>query len=243
MMQRLCADNLYKKYKDKSIVNGISFEALSGQITGVVGPNGAGKTTFFYMLMGLVKPDSGSVLLNDLDITDLPLYQRARIGLGYLPQDVSIFRGLTVGQNIMSVLEVKYSNKDERQQMLQDILSEFEIKHLSNEIANSLSGGQRRRVEIARIMAMQPQFLLLDEPFAGVDPIAISEIKNIIINLKHKGMGVIITDHNVRDAFSMTDCAYVVYDGKILTHGKVDDIIKNEMVKDVYLGESFAGGV
>jgi lipopolysaccharide export system ATP-binding protein len=235
----LAAYNLKKQYKERVVVRDISFKALSGEITGILGPNGAGKTTFFYMLMGLVMADSGRVLLDEADITSLPLYQRARIGLGYLPQEVSIFRGLTVADNIMAVLEMRHEDQQVRKQILDEILEQFAISHLRSASAVALSGGERRRLEIARAMAMQPTFLLLDEPFAGVDPIAIAEIKDLILKLKAQGTGVIITDHNVRDALPMTDRSYVIYDGEVLAEGAPNDIIANQQVKERYLGDAF----
>jgi lipopolysaccharide export system ATP-binding protein len=240
-MQVLAAHNLKKDFKGRSVVRDISFNAFGGQITGVLGPNGAGKTTFFYMLMGLVMPDAGSVMLNEVAITSLPLYQRARIGLGYLPQEVSVFRGLTVEENIMAVLELQSSDKVMLEERLVDILRDFSIAHLRKSKAMSLSGGERRRLEIARAVAMRPTFLLLDEPFAGVDPIAINDIKGLILKLKDQGVGVIITDHNVRDALPMTDRSYIIYEGSVLAEGTPAEIIANRQVKDIYLGNSFSG--
>lgn len=227
-----------KSFGQRSVVKDVSFELRAGEIVGVLGPNGAGKTTSFYMVMGIVMPDSGSILLGEHDITTLPMYKRARLGIGYLPQDTSIFRGLSVEENIMAVLEI-HAKDVERSSKLESLLSEFSITHLRKSKAMSLSGGERRRVEIARALAAEPKFLLLDEPFAGVDPIAISDIKSMILNLKRRNIGLIITDHNVRDALPIMDRAYIVYEGLILASGLPDDILSNKDVQEVYLGNSF----
>ncbi len=239
---RLRVEKIGKSFKGRRVVRDVSFEVRSGQIIGVLGPNGAGKTTSFYMVTGLIYPDTGSIYLDDIDITNLPMYQRARLGIGYLPQEASIFRGLTVEENILAILELKVTDYKERAHQLDELLAEFSITHLRHVSSIALSGGERRRVEIARAIAMKPSFLLLDEPFAGIDPIAVSEIKELVIQLKNRGIGVIITDHNVRDALSIIEEAYIFHDGAVLASGKPSDIIKNKKVKEIYLGDSFAKG-
>lgn len=238
-MRNLRVKNIGKAFKGKRVVRDVSFDVHSGQIVGILGPNGAGKTTSFYMITGLIYPDQGSVFLDDVDVTNIPMYQRARLGIGYLPQESSIFRGLTVEENIMAVLEIRYKSEKEREHILEDLLSEFSITHLRNSPSISLSGGERRRVEIARAIAMNPAFLLLDEPLAGIDPIAISEIKDLILRLKKKGIGIIITDHNVRDALSIIEKAYIIHDGAVMVSGTPDEIVANKKVREIYLGDSF----
>jgi lipopolysaccharide export system ATP-binding protein len=232
-------EHLKKKYKDKEVISDINLEIKSGEVVGLLGPNGAGKTTSFYMIVGLIKADGGRILLNDLDITKLPIYERANIGIGYLPQEPSIFKSMTVKNNIYSILEIIQKNKKERVKKLNSLLDEFSIKHLERSIASTLSGGERRRVEIARALASDPSFILLDEPFAGIDPIAVGDIMNIIKQLKNKGIGVLITDHNVRETLAIVDRAYIVYQGKILRSGNRKEIFSDDNVKKVYLGESF----
>lgn len=239
-MKSLRVKNIGKAFKGRRVVRDVSFEVHAGQIVGILGPNGAGKTTSFYMVTGLIYPDQGSVLLDDIDVTHIPMYQRARLGIGYLPQESSIFRGLTVEENITAVLEIKYQDAKDREHILEDLLAEFSISHLRNSPAISLSGGERRRVEIARAIAMNPSFLLLDEPLAGIDPIAISEIKELILRLKKKGIGVIITDHNVRDALSIIEKAYIIHDGSVMLSGTPEEIINDKKVREIYLGDSFA---
>lgn len=231
--------NLGKTYGNKPAVRDISFSLSNGEAIGILGPNGAGKTTTFYMVMGLIKPDYGKILLKGKDITFLPMYQRARMGLGYLPQESSIFRGLTVEQNIMSILEITEPLAINRQRKLDDLLAEFSITHLHNVPAVALSGGERRRVEIARALASDPLFMLLDEPLAGIDPIAVAEVRNLIAKLKDRGIGVLITDHNVRETLSIVDRAYIIHDGMVLEEGAPSKIIRSKAVKDVYLGEQF----
>jgi len=238
-MRNLRVKNIGKAFKGKRVVRDVSFDVHSGQIVGILGPNGAGKTTSFYMITGLIYPDQGSVFLDDVDVTNIPMYQRARLGIGYLPQESSIFRGLTVEENIMAVLEIRYKSEKEREHILEDLLSEFSITHLRNSPSISLSGGERRRVEIARAIAMNPAFLSLDEPLAGIDPIAISEIKDLILRLKKKGIGIIITDHNVRDALSIIEKAYIIHDGAVMVSGTPDEIVANKKVREIYLGDSF----
>lgn len=232
--------NIGKTYSGRRVVRDVSFEVASGQIIGILGPNGAGKTTSFYMVTGLVFPDVGQVFLDDLEITKLPMYQRARLGISYLPQEPSIFKGLTVEENIMAVLEIVENDDQRRENRLEELLGEFSISHLRRSPALALSGGERRRVEIARALATNPDFLLLDEPLAGIDPIAIAEIKELVIHLKKRGIGVIITDHNVRDALAIIDLAYIIHEGTVLTHGTPKQIIANKEVKKIYLGDNFA---
>ena len=231
--------NIGKSYNGRRVVRDVSFEVASGQIVGILGPNGAGKTTSFYMVTGLVFPDVGQVLLDDADITNLPMYQRARLGISYLPQEPSIFKGLTVEENIAAILEVVEPDSQIRENRLEELLGEFSISHLRMSPAVALSGGERRRVEIARSIATNPDFLLLDEPLAGIDPIAISEIKELVMHLKKRGISVIITDHNVRDALSIIDTAYIIHEGVVLTHGTPKQIVANKEVKKIYLGEDF----
>lgn len=232
--------NLGKTYGNKTAVKDISFSLKPGEAIGLLGPNGAGKTTTFYMVMGLIKPDYGTISLYNSDITYLPMYRRARMGLGYLPQETSIFRGLTVEQNIMSILELTEPIAINRQNRLEELLSEFSISHLRNVSAVSLSGGERRRVEIARALASNPMFMLLDEPLAGIDPIAVAEVRNLIAKLKDRGIGVLITDHNVRETLGIVDRAYIIHDGEVLEEGEPEKIVNSKLVKQVYLGEQFS---
>ena len=240
MQHKLVIKQIGKSYDGRSVVRDVSFEVESGSVVGLLGPNGAGKTTTFYMVMGLVEPDYGSIELDGADITGLPVYRRARLGIGYLPQESSVFRGLNVEQNINAVLEFHEPDPIKREDKLSSLLAEFSIEHLRYSSSLTLSGGERRRLEIARSLAMNPRFILFDEPLAGIDPIAVDEIANIISHLKKRGIGVLITDHNVREAFGMIDYAYIIYDGKILSSGKPKDIIKDNSVKKVYLGEKFS---
>ncbi|MBN1324997.1 MAG: LPS export ABC transporter ATP-binding protein [Alphaproteobacteria bacterium] len=221
------------------VLKDISMEVKQGESVGLLGPNGAGKTTAFYCITGQLSSTGGQIFLNSQDITHLPFYQRARLHIGYLPQENSVFRGLTVEQNIMAILEVVEPDKKKRKQKLDDLLDEFSITSLRKSPATSLSGGERRRVEIARALANDPKFILLDEPFAGIDPIAVNDIRGLVSQLKNRGLGVIITDHNVRETLGITDRSYVLHDGKILKHGTTTEIVKDEMVKKVYLGEDF----
>ena len=231
--------NLCKQFRQRSVVHGVSIAIDSGEIVGLLGPNGAGKTTSFYMLSGLIKPDSGSVLLNGKEITLLPMYRRAQLGLGYLPQESSIFRGLTVEQNILVPLEIIYSNRQQRQQRLDQLLAELAIEHLRKTPAVALSGGERRRTEIARALAGNPKFLLLDEPFAGIDPIAITEIRSLILLLRQQGIGILITDHNVRETLKIVNRAYIIHSGQVLRQGSPAEIIQDPLVREVYLGNAF----
>lgn len=238
-MKTLSVKNLSKKYGKKTVIRDISFEIKQGEVVGLLGPNGAGKTTCFYMTVGLVKVGQGNIFINDLDITHMPMYQRARLGVGYLPQEASIFRGMSAEENIYAILEIVEPNKKKRDQRLEELLEEFSITHIRKSHALSLSGGERRRVEIARALAANPSFILLDEPFAGIDPIAVNDIRLMVAHLTSKNIGVLITDHNVRETLSIVDRAYIVYDGVILTHGTKEEVINNEEVKKVYLGDDF----
>lgn len=231
---------LGKRYGNRPVVRDVSLQVHRGEVVGLLGPNGAGKTTCFYMITGLIRPDYGSITLMGNDITRLPMYRRARLGVGYLPQEASIFRGLTVEQNIMAVLEVHESENDSRHAMLEELLGEFSISHLRQTPAIALSGGERRRVEIARALASRPSFVLLDEPLAGIDPIAISEIRDLVMQLKNRGIGVLITDHNVRETLEVIDRAYIIHDGRVLMEGTPQEIVGNADVRRVYLGEKFS---
>lgn len=236
----LTANGLAKAYKGRKVVKNVSLAVKQGQIVGLLGPNGAGKTTSFYMIVGLVANDSGSIMLNGEDMTFEPMHVRARKGLGYLPQEASIFRKLTVYQNIMAILETrKELNAIAREEKLESLIEEFNIGHIRDNLGMSLSGGERRRVEIARALAADPQFILLDEPFAGVDPISVGDIKKIIIHLKNRGIGVLITDHNVRETLDVCELAYIVSHGELIAQGNADEILANQQVRDVYLGEQF----
>ena len=237
---KIHAAELVKTYHNRNVVDGITLEIAKGEIVGLLGPNGAGKTTTFYMIVGLVKPDGGRVLLDGQDITDLPMYRRARMGIGYLPQEASVFRKLTVAENILLVLEMSGMGKRERNKRLQELLDELGIAHLSKQRGQVLSGGERRRTEIARSLAANPHFILLDEPFTGVDPIAIGDIQDIIIHLREKGIGIVITDHNVRETLAITDRAYIISDGKTRTAGSSQDLPNDPIAKQFYLGDRFA---
>jgi lipopolysaccharide export system ATP-binding protein len=235
----LRAEGLQKRYRKRTVVHDVSLAVESGEVVGLLGPNGAGKTTCFYMILGLVPIDSGSVMLDQQDVTHMPIYRRSRLGLSYLPQEASIFRKLTVSQNIQAVLELQGHGEDEIESRLADLLDDLHIGHLRDNPALSLSGGERRRVEIARALATNPRFILLDEPFAGVDPIAVIDIQQIIRFLKERDIGVLITDHNVRETLGICDHAYIINQGTVLAFGKPEEIIYNETVRKVYLGENF----
>jgi lipopolysaccharide export system ATP-binding protein len=236
----LRAQGLVKAYRKRTVVNKIDIEVNRGEIVGLLGPNGAGKTTTFYMVVGLVKPDSGKVMLDDEDMTKRPMFQRARKGISYLPQEASVFRKLTVEENIVAVLEGLNISSFERKKKARSLLRELNILHIKNAMAYSLSGGERRRVEISRALATSPVFILLDEPFAGIDPIAVSDIQSIISHLRDKGIGVLITDHNVRETLSITDRAYIINGGKIIASGLPNDVAQDEKVKEIYLGDRFS---
>ena len=236
----LYATGLGKRYKKRPVVRNVSLSLQRGEAVGLLGPNGAGKTTTFYMITGLVQPDEGRVMMDGHDVTMLPMYRRARLGLGYLPQEASIFRGLTVEQNISAALEVVEPESDRRAAMLDELLAEFGIAHLRRAPALALSGGERRRCEIARALATHPSYILLDEPLAGIDPIAVGEIRDLVKHLKDRGIGVLITDHNVRETLEIIDRAYILHDGKVLMEGNPQEIVANEDVRRVYLGEKFS---
>lgn len=236
----LIAEDLGKRYKKRPVVSGVSLAIQRGEAVGLLGPNGAGKTTCFYMITGLVQPDYGRIVLDGQDITSLPMYRRARAGIGYLPQEASIFRGLSVEDNIRAVLEVVETNRDAREAMLDALLAEFSVTHLRRTPALALSGGERRRVEIARALASNPNFILLDEPFAGIDPIAVGDIRDLVSHLKGRGIGVLITDHNVRETLDVIDRAYIIHNGMMLMEGAPSDIVGNEDVRRVYLGDRFS---
>jgi lipopolysaccharide export system ATP-binding protein len=236
----LAASNLGKAFKKRPVLRDVSLSVQRGEVVGLLGPNGAGKTTSFYIVTGLISPDYGLISLDGEDITGLPMYRRARLGIGYLPQEASIFRGLTVENNIRAMLEVSEPLTDQREAKLDDLLAEFSLTHLRRTPALALSGGERRRVEIARALASNPSFMLLDEPLAGIDPIAVSDIRELITHLKDRGIGVLITDHNVRETLDIVDRAYILHDGKVLMEGKPDEIVKHQDVRRVYLGERFS---
>lgn len=241
---KLIASNVSKAYGKKVVLKEFNIEANQGEIVALLGPNGAGKTTSFYIIVGIASATNGNILLDNKDITTLPLYERAKLGIGYLPQEASIFRKLSVEDNLRVALEAKYGtkskqNKQKIAEKLEQLLTEFHIQHVRKSLGAILSGGERRRVEVARILAIEPSFLLLDEPFAGVDPIAVNDIKNLVVSLKSRGIGVIITDHNVRETLEIVDRAYILFDGKIICRGTPEDIVKNEQVRSVYLGDDF----
>ncbi len=239
-VQTLTIKHLAKNYNKRWVVKDVSFSMESGQIVGLLGPNGAGKTTSFYMVVGLVRMDKGEVYLDDLDLSDLAMHERARKGIGYLPQEASIFRKLTISENIMAILETrKDMTKAQRQQRLAELLADFKITHIKDSLGMSVSGGERRRAEIARALAADPKFMLLDEPFAGVDPISVGDIKDIITTLKDRGIGVLITDHNVRETLAICEHAYIVSEGALLAEGTPEEILANETVRKVYLGDDF----
>lgn len=239
MKNKLVAQNISKSYNKKPVLQDVSIDLKQGEAVGLLGPNGAGKTTLFSIIIGITKTDNGRLGLGDHDITNLPIYLRARLGISYLPQESSIFRGLTVKNNIKAILEVKNFTKEEIEEKASKLLDEFSISHLQNKIATTLSGGERRRLEIARSLASNPDFILLDEPLAGIDPIAVNDIKNLVSHLKERNIGILITDHNVRETLDIVDRAYIIYDCKILMHGIPSEIIDNTKVREVYLGETF----
>ncbi|MDR2979064.1 MAG: LPS export ABC transporter ATP-binding protein [Bacteroidales bacterium] len=232
-------EGLVKKYKSRTVVNNASFEVKQGEIVGLLGPNGAGKTTSFYMIVGMIKPFSGKILLNDKDITELPMYKRAKLGISYLPQEASVFRGLSVEDNICAVLQYSKLTKEEQKDKLESLISEFNIQKVRKNKGNNLSGGERRRCEIARCLATDPKFILLDEPFAGVDPIAVEDIQQIVAKLKDKNIGILITDHNVHETLTITDRSYLLFEGSILKSGTSEELAADEHVKRVYLGKNF----
>lgn len=236
---KLHTTNIQKSYKGRKVVKGVTVEVSQGEIVGLLGPNGAGKTTSFYMIVGLVKPDEGKVYLDNQEITKLPMYKRSQMGVGYLPQEVSVFRKLSVEDNIMAILEMTDLNKQERHKKLEKLLDEFSLQHVRKNMGNSLSGGEKRRTEIARALATDPKFVLLDEPFAGVDPIAVEDIQTIVAELKNRNIGILITDHNVQETLSITDRAYLLFEGSILKAGTAEELASDEQVRKVYLGQNF----
>jgi len=236
---KLRAEKLVKQYKQKRVVNDVSIYVEQGEIVGLLGPNGAGKTTSFYMTVGLVHPDEGNIYLNDEDITELPMYKRAQKGVGYLPQEASVYRDLSVEDNIKAVLELTKLSKAEQAAKLESLLDEFSLHRVRKNLGKVLSGGERRRTEIARALATDPKFILLDEPFAGVDPIAVEDIQTIVYKLKNKNIGILITDHNVQETLSITDRAYLLFEGKLLKQGTAEELAEDEMVRKVYLGKNF----
>lgn len=236
---QLVTENLVKKYRKRVVVDHVSFNVNQGECVGLLGPNGAGKTTSFYMTVGIVKPDEGRVMLGDEDITSLAMYKRAQKGLGYLPQEASVFRTLSVEDNIRAVLEMTTLSKKDQKEKLESLIEEFGLERVRHNMGNVLSGGERRRCEIARALAVNPKFILLDEPFAGVDPIAVEDIQQIVAKLKHRNIGILITDHNVHETLSITDRAYLLFEGKILKAGTARELAEDEMVRKVYLGQNF----
>ncbi|MEJ7912203.1 MAG: LPS export ABC transporter ATP-binding protein [Chitinophagaceae bacterium] len=239
METRIHTSELVKQYGSRTVVNHVSVEVKQGEIVGLLGPNGAGKTTTFYMVVGLIKPDEGEVFLNDTNITKLPMYKRAQLGIGYLPQEASIFRKLTVEENIIAVLEMKGLSKRDQREKLETLLDEFRLQHVRKSNGDVLSGGERRRTEIARALAVNPKFILLDEPFAGIDPIAVEDIQTIVGRLKHQNIGILITDHNVTETLSICDRAYLLIEGKIFKHGTAEELAADDQVKRLYLGRNF----
>ena len=239
-MTTLAAKHLIKTYNKRNVVNGVSLHVNTGEVVGLLGPNGAGKTTSFYMMVGLIKADEGEILLDSLDITQHPMHLRARLGVGYLPQEPSVFRKLSVADNLRAVLQIRPDlTEGQMELIIEELLEEFHIPHLRNQMAMSLSGGERRRVEIARALASNPQFILLDEPFAGVDPISVEDIQKIIEHLKDRGIGILITEHNVQETLGICSRAYILNEGRVIAEGSTDDIVKNEEVRKVYLGNNF----
>ena len=235
----LRVEGLVKQYKKRKVVNNVSLEVNQGEIVGLLGPNGAGKTTSFYMIVGFIRPDMGAVYFNNSEITDVAMYQRAQLGIGYLPQEVSVFRKLSVEDNLMSILEMTKLTKKERHMKMESLLEEFSLTHVRKNMGNVLSGGEKRRVEIARCLTVDPKFILLDEPFAGVDPIAVEDIQSIVLKLKERNIGVLITDHNVQETLHITDRAYLLFEGSILKHGTAEELATDEQVRKVYLGQNF----
>jgi len=235
----LASDSLVKIYGKRKVVNEVSINLARGEVVGLLGPNGAGKTTCFYMIVGMIKPEAGRVFLDGEDITGLPMYKRARKGIGYLPQEASIFRNLTVEENLMAILETLPISDSERKERLERLLNELNIEHLRRNYGYQLSGGERRRVEITRSLVTEPSFMLLDEPFAGIDPIAVADLQNIVTSLKDKGLGVLITDHNVRETLSITDRSYIMYEGTIKRSGTAEELTNDPVVREIYLGEAF----
>jgi len=240
LIDKLEVRNISKSYNKRAVLKDVSLDVTRGEVVGLFGPNGAGKTTCFSIILGLVKPDKGSLFFNNQDITNLPIYIRSRLGFGYLPQESSIFRGLSVSDNIKAILEISENDEEVIENRIDELLAEFSIEHLKYAPSMGLSGGERRRLEIARCLASNPKFIMLDEPLAGIDPLAVSDIKNLISHLKDRNIGILITDHNVRDTLDIVDRAYVIYDGSVLTEGKPSEIVNSYKVREVYLGKSFS---
>lgn len=239
-IEGLFVESLAKSFGKRQVVHDVSLSLQRGEVVGLLGPNGAGKTTCFYMIMGLITADGGKITIDGADVTGLPMYQRARLGMGYLPQEVSIFRGMSVAENVMAVVELFEKDRKKRKAQVEALLAELNIEHLADQSSTSLSGGERRRVEIARALASRPSFMLLDEPFTGIDPLAVSDISDLVAYLKQRGLGVLITDHQVRETLQIVDRAYVMYDGEVLFDGSPDMVLNNEDVRRVYLGDRFA---
>jgi len=235
----LRSEKITKRYKSRIVANEVSVEVKQGEIVGLLGPNGAGKTTSFYMIVGMVKPNSGKIFLDDIEITNLPMYKRSQMGIGYLPQEASVFRKLSIEDNLRAVLEMTKLTKEEQEEKLESLISEFNLNHVRKNLGDQLSGGERRRTEIARCLATNPKFILLDEPFAGVDPIAVEDIQNVVRKLKEKNIGILITDHNVHETLSITDRAYLLFEGSVIKQGTADDLANDEQVRRVYLGQNF----
>jgi lipopolysaccharide export system ATP-binding protein len=235
----LRSENLVKKYKSRTVANKVSVEVKQGEIVGLLGPNGAGKTTSFYMIVGMVKPNEGKIFLDDVDITELPMYKRAQMGIGYLPQEASVFRKLSIEDNLKAVLEMTTLSKQEQAEKLESLIEEFNLGHVRKNLGDQLSGGERRRTEIARCLATNPKFILLDEPFAGVDPIAVEDIQSVVRKLKEKNIGILITDHNVHETLSITDRAYLLFAGSVIKAGSAEELANDEQVRRVYLGQNF----
>lgn len=236
---KLHTDNLVKKYKSRTVAKNVSVQVQQGEIVGLLGPNGAGKTTSFYMIVGMIQPNSGKIFLENTDITKLPMYKRAQLGIGYLPQEASVFRKLSVEDNIKAILEMTTLNKEQQNEKLEALLNEFHLQHIRKNLGDRLSGGERRRTEIARCLASDPKFILLDEPFAGVDPIAVEDIQAIVADLKKRNIGILITDHNVQETLQITDRAYLLFEGSILKAGSAEELASDEQVRRVYLGKNF----
>ncbi|MBP1672664.1 MAG: lptB [Bacteroidetes bacterium] len=239
MEYQIRTENLVKKYKSRTVVNEASFDVKQGEIVGLLGPNGAGKTTSFYMIVGLIRPFAGRIYLNDIDITELPMYKRAKLGIAYLPQEASVFRQLSVEDNIRAILEFTEMTGAQQKDRLEELIAEFRLEKVRKNLGNNLSGGERRRTEIARCLASNPKFILLDEPFAGVDPIAVEDIQHIVAKLKEKNIGILITDHNVHETLSITDRSYLLFEGKVIKAGSAEELASDEYVKKVYLGQNF----
>lgn len=235
----LRSDKITKRYRSRTVANEVSIEVKQGEIVGLLGPNGAGKTTSFYMIVGMIKPNAGRIYLNDTEITDLPMYKRAQMGIGYLPQEASVFRKLSIEDNLRAVLELTTLTREEQERKLEELISEFNLGHVRKNLGDQLSGGERRRTEIARCLATNPSFILLDEPFAGVDPIAVEDIQTVVRSLKEKNIGILITDHNVHETLSITDRAYLLFEGRVIKQGSAEDLAGDEQVRRVYLGQNF----